>query len=419
MNEAVSLNHLSSRADQAIARLELKLMTPEQCRSLAVALEPFSVEQRAGMSAAELVTRFSQGTGLTEQGAEEFRALFLVAQSRPQAPALSPVPSVPTAPKKPSIAGALLLIFGIVGGMIFLKQTLNPGLPPHATQSKTAGLTRAELNQRIARAIGATKNSKVVYQDVQGEGAGHWDAGPRYPRGTVNCIVWITQVIAEAFAQGRADKTPVLDRLRYFGGHVSFGTRKHYLAQSMALEPDPLKQLSLKGCASELVQPVALDYDRFIRANAYSCPLYRSESARFDVKYVDPDGLLSCATKLSPGIYVMFGVATDKYDEMYGKESGPLGLVHGMFLEVPSSATIKTVKVHHASTAAKRVKVESLKDYVAKMRQSLHRGYAVYELDPTWDPDRVIPADAETLKIQTCEQNLFQAGKSRRKTSDF
>jgi len=409
MSDVGSHHSILQRAEELIARAELGFLSPDMCRQIAASLEPVPLEQRQALSVADLVQRFGAQFGLTEPAAEELRRLLLQSpQTQSQAQAQSP------AGKRPSVAVAALLLLGIAAGIFVLKKAI----PPSTWHGQTRVTpTRQELNERLAQAIQATMSSKVVYEDVQGEGPGYWDPGLRYPQGTVNCIIWITQVLAEAYGHGRTDKTSVLDRLRYYGGHVSFGTRKHYLAQSMAIEPEPLRRVSLKECAPEQVLPVDLQYDRFLQVNAYGCPLYRKSASHFEVPYVDPKGLLKCAPKLKPGYYVMFGVATDKYNEIYGKESGPLGLVHGMFLEISQAPTENSIKVYHASTAAKRVKNERLNAYVAKMTQSLHRGYALYELDPAWDPDQTQRPDPETLKIQACERELLRSGKTRKTIS--
>jgi hypothetical protein len=78
----------------------------------------------------------------------------------------------------------------------------------------------------------------------------------------------------------------------------------------------------------------------------------------------------------------------------------------------------KEVRIFHASTAAKQVREERLTEYVKRMKKSLHKGYALYELDPKWDYQApstgLTPAVlAEQEKIQKCEAELFQKGEHR------
>src|SRR5437016_6253354 len=107
-------------------------------------------------------------------------------------------------------------------------------------------LTRELINERFAEVIEATADYEVVYEDILGEGEGGWDSNPRYPARKVNCLVWLQLVISELYGKGLPDKTAIMDRIRYFGGHVGFSMRKHYIDQWVALEPAPLVPVDLR-----------------------------------------------------------------------------------------------------------------------------------------------------------------------------
>lgn len=278
-------------------------------------------------------------------------------------------------------------------------------------------LDRAELNDRIGWAIAATSDSKVVYKDVLGEGPGHWDPDPRYPSGEVNCIIWITEVISETYGWGFSDKTAIMDRLRYYGGQIGFGLRKHYLTHWLALEPEPLKRVDLSSCAKGASEKVRIDYGRFLTFHDYPCGLYGMDRASFDVEYVTSKELEVCLDSLPDGYYFMFGAATDEFVRKYGRSSGPIGLVHGVILKLErdsgTSGKVRTV-IFHASTVAQKVMEERLDRYAERMK-SLHKGYAVYELDPEWDFTRLVKADSAAQSILRCEQGIS----SSRSRPDF
>lgn len=283
--------------------------------------------------------------------------------------------------------------------------SLSPLSPPSPQpEEKTNSLTRTELNNRIRAAIERTAHFKVAYDDVLGEGPDRWDSHPRYPKDTVNCIVWITHVLAEAYGRDLTDKTPVLDRLRYYEGTPAFGLRKHYNAHWVQVEPEPLRKHLPQACGPYLTEAVDLELEAFTKAQAYACPLYRMDQKRISYQYLSPSRLEDCAPQLDPGFYVVFGVATQTYTEQFGKKSGPMGLVHGMFLEVNLAGD---AWIHHASTSAKKIKREKLEKYIKRMRKELHKGYTIYELSTEWNPQSAARARSfEADQILACELNL-------------
>lgn len=271
-----------------------------------------------------------------------------------------------------------------------------------ALSSAYAQLSSAELDQRIARAIEATAGSKVVLEDVLGEGPGSWDPDPRYPNGTVNCIIWLQQVIAETYGTTAAEKTQVMDRLRYFAGVPAFGLRKHYTDHWVAIEPQPLRRVDLSSCAEVSQMQIELKPTMFLKHSGYSCPLLHQEWTRFTVAFVKPDGIRQCAKKLGSGHYMMFAVPTDSYMKKYLHETGPMAFVHAMILRLKDG---QGPRVLHASTSKGKVLQEPIEEFLRKSGK-IHHGYVLYELDPTWSLAHQPPAPPEAALIQACEAKL-------------
>ncbi len=318
-----------------------------------------------------------------------------------------------------------------------LKQVVRPETIPNQSDGHTEagsgivgldatsqGMSRSELQTRLAQAIEKTSGKKVVYEDVLGEGEGSWDSHARYPRDEVNCIVWIDLVLAETYGKDIQDKTPIMDRLRYYEGVPAYGMRKHYNLHRVQLDALPLRPIQPESCGPAAHASAELNPEAFAKTQKYTCPLYRSELSKFDFDFLPPGQLTECAPHLEPGYYVMFGVETAHYSKVYGQNSGPMGLVHGMFLEVTWSGQ---TFVHHASTSAGKIKKEKLEKYVARMSRELHRGYTLYELDPTWTPP-TMPVTPESIspeaqRILACEKALpakrtKQSAFSKRKIAD-
>lgn len=273
-----------------------------------------------------------------------------------------------------------------------------------------AELTRDELNKRMAEAVATTIERRVVLEDVLGEGPGAWDAEPRYPTNKVNCLIWLQLLAAEVYGKGLPDKTPVMDKIRYFGGQVSFGTRKHYTDHWLSLESAPFKKVDLSSCGTKARHHVALDFEIFRKTKSYSCPLYKMDQAAQDFEYVTRESIGDCAQKLKSGYYVMFAVPTEKFLKHSLKQTGPMGLVHAMVLKLrdaPGGGTrsLDSTLIYHASTAASQVQVEPLAQYLKKST-TIHRGYVVYELDPAWDYSKPVTLEAQAAEILSCERKL-------------
>ena len=284
----------------------------------------------------------------------------------------------------------------------------------HSDRRKEAqGLSRQTLSERYAEAIRATLDVKVVYEDVLGEGKNGWDSNPRYPHKTVNCLVWLQLVISEIYGKGLSDKTVVMDRLRYYGGHVGFSLRKHYVDQWLAFEPEPLVRVELKGSgvstARKLIQlsPQVLLADR-----NFPCKLFKMADVTFDLEYLKKEALLQFIKTLPSGYYILFAVASDRYLELY-PSSGTMGLVHSIILQLdqlPKGALerpVENARVYHASTKAGGVRSVGLKQYL-EQQQSVHLGYVIYELDPDWDFQKPMVMTDEIHQLLKCEAGTIQ-----------
>lgn len=272
-------------------------------------------------------------------------------------------------------------------------------------------LSRGLINQRFTEAINSTSNVKVVYEDVLGEGPDGWDANPRYPQKTVNCLVWPQLLISEIYGKGLSDKVSIMDRIRYYGGHVGFSLRKHYLDQWMAFEPEPLVRVNLKGMAITERKLVQIDPQIFLNYHGFPGRLYKMDLTSFDIDYATGDGLMQCARALRSGYYIMFGVASEAYIGIYGTSSGPMGFVHPMVLKLDpmlheeQERPLKNATIYHASIWTECIHAVSLEPFIERMKK-LYLGYAVYELDPHWNFQKSRSFDEEIQELLLFEAQI-------------
>jgi hypothetical protein len=272
-------------------------------------------------------------------------------------------------------------------------------------------LSRQALNERFAEAIRATLDVKVVYEDVLGEGTNGWDSNPRYPHKIVNCLVWLQLVISEIYGKGLSDRTVVMDRLRYYGGHVGFSSRKHYLDQWLAFDPKPLVRIDPKSCGVSTARKlIRLNPQVLLADRNFPCMLYKMEDVDFYLDYLNKEALLQCTKTLPSGYYIMFAVASDLYLELY-PASGPMGLVHAIVLQLDplSKGAVERspedARIYHASTKAGGVRSVGLRNYL-EGNQPIHLGYVIYELDPTWNFRAPTPMTDEIRQLLECEAQI-------------
>jgi hypothetical protein len=291
---------------------------------------------------------------------------------------------------------------------IIRGQKVGAALPPSPA--------RVNLYSRIEESIGVTRSHLVLYEDVLGEGPGTWHPAPRYPTNKVNCLVWVLLVLAEAYGRsgGQGGKQLSMDCLRYYGGHVGFSMRKHYLEQWLAFDPGPLRPISLRELCAPKRYVSVIEPKVFLARREFEVPLYRMEATVFDTEYVPASGLWSSVQLLSPGFYVMFAVPTQLCFEQIADRSWPLGLVHCAFLELSvwgsdvSAAPPSHWTVHHASVVYGAVASEPLGVYLEKSA-TIHQGYVVCELDPSWVPRRRA-VDEDALRLTRRESQLEADG---------
>jgi hypothetical protein len=272
-------------------------------------------------------------------------------------------------------------------------------------------LSRDAINQRFAEVINSTSDVTVVYEDVLGEGPGGWDPNPRYPQKTVNCLVWPQLLISEIYGKDLSVKTSVMDRIRYYGGHVGFSLRKHFIDQWMAFEPEPLVRVNLNVPGLTERKQVKIDPKIFVDYRKFPGRLYKMDQTRIEIEYTTGDGLMRAARNLRSGYYIAFGVASETYIEKYGISSGPMGLVHPMVLKLDPMPTeaqerpLQSAMVYHASIYTECIHTASLESFVQRM-EKLFLGYALYELDPYWDFEKQKPRDKETQELLSFESQI-------------
>ncbi|MES1242782.1 MAG: N-acetylmuramoyl-L-alanine amidase-like domain-containing protein [Acidobacteriota bacterium] len=292
-----------------------------------------------------------------------------------------------------------------------------PSKEPFAGAPKVIPFTleqRLGFAQRVREALERTRGVKVVYQDVLGEGNGAWDPDPRYPTDTVNCITWLQLLMAEVYGGNQQEKQAVLDRVRYFDGHVGFGFRKHFTDQWTELDPMPLRRVDYSTCPNSAMSKMHLELEpaRYQKNIRYACPLYHMDKTSFDLDVVPGQGLVQCSRFLPPGYFILFPVASERYLDKYAGLSGPMGQVHAVLVEVPNfpppggePRDPAKYKVFHASITSGKVVETELGSFVLNM-WNLYRGYMVYELVPDWDWRSTPTLTAEGKAIASCESAL-------------
>ena len=112
------------------------------------------------------------------------------------------------------------------------------------------------------------------------------------------------------------------------------------------------------------IKDIHLELDAFLEHHRYPCRLHESERVQFRLHVIPQDQLMITISKLEDGFYILFGVASERYLELYGVQSGPMGQVHPAILEV----TDRSATVHHASTALEQVASVTLEEWIHASR---------------------------------------------------
>lgn len=256
-----------------------------------------------------------------------------------------------------------------------------------------------DFSKRVETAIESTREMKIELTDMLGEGEGAWDDDPRYPTGSLNCMIWLQWVLALAYMP--ESPGPALDAIRYYNSQPAFATRKHFIDRWLALEPGPLSPVTeqLSGAKSKTV---TLELNRLVESRKYSCDLAAPMSTTITFSYLSSVEFLEAVPELGNGWYVVFPVAnTAYYTDLY-PASGPMGQVHSMLLDTRGSEP----RIWHASIDYGSVVSEHPKAFAHRMRELID-GFTVYSLDPGWVPvkrsEATLPSTANSLR---CESDL-------------
>ena len=244
----------------------------------------------------------------------------------------------------------------------------------------------------------------VRYRDDLGEGKGSFDFDPRMDWSKVNCTTWWQQLLAKSYAHNDREELETLDRIRYYDGVVGFSTRKHFLDRALLLDPQPfldIASMDIPACTTDVQRMVRLDLSLFSTRKGFSCPLYREEVDEISFQYFSPNALLQCVPHIPAGVYMIFPVASIRYNEIWGKESGPMGRVHGLFLDKEGTYA----QVFHASITKKKVVTTSLQKYVESLDAALFDGYQLYQISSTISPSQPFRAHEEAI---SCEQRMIK-----------
>jgi hypothetical protein len=286
-----------------------------------------------------------------------------------------------------------------------------------ALYQKTESENQVRIFTRLREFIkGSLGRYRIVYNDVLGEGDGHFDSDLRYNDVEMNCTTWLKAVLAKTYSASPEDFQNVHDAVSYYHNRIGFSTRMHYTDGWLYVNPGPLQQMDLNFCGDVLNKSVQLNYEKFKKSHGYSCPLYREDMDRFDILYVNHQDTLSCAEKLNEGVYFIFPLAADKYIAAFGQKSGMMGLVHGLILNIDKDDGNLAPIVYHASTSDKHVVRLPLAEYLQSKGASRHAGYTLWQLDPNWLPQDYPLSESEEQNINDllkCEQNLVSKRKNK------
>jgi hypothetical protein len=107
------------------------------------------------------------------------------------------------------------------------------------------------------------------------------------------------------------------------------------------------------------------------------------------VPYLTAGALLTLATRLSPGWYVLTGIASDRYLNLYGGDVGTMGQVHLFLLDATGTDTgrgdPRSWTLWHASVRSGRV-VEDQLGRLLDHTQTIYEGFVPYRVTDDWQP---------------------------------
>ena len=264
-----------------------------------------------------------------------------------------------------------------------------------------------DLNKLRKKLKNPSRDVIVSYKNHLGEGEGNFSSLPRYNAKNVNCTTWWKQLLAESFSNNDKDRLEVLDFLRYYHGIVSFGTRKHFLDHHLLEEPEPLVDLNLLDkieCKDDRSHTVKLNIGLFKKNNKFHCPLAHEDKQNISFSYLSKEKTLKCSEGLEDGVYMAFPIASKDYLKIWGRKSGPMGLVHGLIINRENRKSV----VYHASIDRGMVAHEPFDKYILSFGSRLFKGYKIFKISPTLktssDEDHIV----QFSKTIACENNLYR-----------
>ncbi len=259
---------------------------------------------------------------------------------------------------------------------------------------------------RVRKLLSEQQQIVVNYRNSLGEGLDGFDPLPRSNLSEVNCTTWWQQILAQGYAKDEGDFLRILDRIRYYEGRVSFGTRKHFLDTALILERTPFKKIEgVFGqiCETDKKLLLTLDHEKFKTHKKYFCSLIGEQTKKIEINYLSPQKSKECIQALSPGIYMIFPIAGNRYNKIWGKNSGPMGHVHGIILDIQTG---RKATIYHASVSDKKVSNTSFDEYINSTNARLFLGYNIYNLEPVWGNDSSKKFEKIHKEILSCEKKL-------------
>lgn len=233
-----------------------------------------------------------------------------------------------------------------------------------------------------------TEGVFVTYKNHLGEGDGQFDSMPRYNPENVNCTTWWQQILAETYAGENSEAIiSILDSIRYFDGVISFGTRKHFLDQVFIDDSNPFENIENKmgmNCQGDLNHDFNIEFEKFKKSAKYNCPLIYENFPQITFTYLSPEKAISCMRTLPDGIYLAFPVAGNRYNAIWGKKSGPMGRVHGLFVDKQNGQS----QVFHASIDRGKVANEPFEQYILSAGSGLFKGYSIFTISAKYFPTK-------------------------------
>lgn len=190
----------------------------------------------------------------------------------------------------------------------------------------------------------------------EGEG-GDIDQDPRIDFERVDCVTYLEQSLALALAPQAADEAeflPVLDSIRYRGGHVEFLHRNHYMVADWIPANDWLLTDVTSQVGGDHVQTVRRTIDRatFLQGHGAGPRPGVDDAREFEVAYIPSDALAAVAPSIRSGDLIFW----------VGKAESIFVVHTGLAVRGEDGELL----FRHGSSKAGRVLDESLADYAAR-----------------------------------------------------